>query len=100
MEVLVGEVDKRNAVLFGGHSVGVINAKKALEWQHVADNVNAVASEGQSVAEVKKKSDIKVEAKKCLASHRQSAVPRAGERASQNSPPWIKNWRGSSGNPS
>ena len=37
------------AVLFGGHSVGVTNAKKALEWQNVADNVNDVASEGWSV---------------------------------------------------
>ena len=35
--------------------LGVTNAKKALEWQHVADSVNAVASEGRSVAEVKKK---------------------------------------------
>ena len=33
----------------------VTNAKKALEWQHVADNLNAVASVGWSVAEVKKK---------------------------------------------
>ena len=55
VKVLVGEVEKRKAVLFGGHSVRVINAKKALEWQHVADNVNATASEGWSVAEVKKK---------------------------------------------
>ena len=55
VEVLVGMVEKRKAVLFGGHSV--TNAKKALEWQHVADNVNDVASEGWSVAEVKKKSD-------------------------------------------
>ena len=60
VKVLVGEVEKRTAVLFGGHSVGsdwVTNAKKALEWQHVADNVNAVASEGRSVAELKTKSD-------------------------------------------
>ena len=41
MEVLVREVERRKAVLFAGHSVGVTNAKKALEWQHMADNVNA-----------------------------------------------------------
>ena len=65
VEVLVGEVEKRKAVLFGGYSAGVANAKKAQEWQHVADNVNAVTSEGRSVAEVKKKwCDIKVDAKK------------------------------------
>ena len=57
LEVLVGMVEKRKAVLFGGHSVGVTNAKKALEWQHVADNVNDVASEGRNVAKVGKKSD-------------------------------------------
>ena len=62
VEVLVGEVEMRKAVLFGGHGVGVSNAKKALEWQHAADSVNAVASEGRSVAEVEKWSDIKVDA--------------------------------------
>ena len=49
MEVLVGEVEKRKYVLFGGHSVGITNG-------NVADNVNDVASEDWSVAEVKKKS--------------------------------------------
>lgn len=68
IEVLVGEVDTRKKMLFGGHSVGITNAKKALEWQHVADAVNAAASEGRTVAEIKKKwSDIKVDAKKRLA---------------------------------
>ena len=56
LEVLVGEVEMRTAVLFGGHSVGVTSAKKALEWHHVAENVNAVASQGRTVAQVKKKS--------------------------------------------
>ena len=79
VEVLVGEVEKRKAVLFGGYSAGVANAKKAQEWQHVADNVNAVTSEGRSVAEVKKKwCDIKVDAKKHLASHRQSTCATDG----------------------
>jgi hypothetical protein len=42
-------------MLFGGHSVGITNAKKALEWQKVADAVNAVASQPRTVAEIKKK---------------------------------------------
>ncbi|KAM9544479.1 uncharacterized protein ACWYII_035815 [Salvelinus alpinus] len=46
MEILVGEVEARKNILFGGHSVGITNAKKALEWQHVAA-VNAAGSEGQ-----------------------------------------------------
>jgi len=67
VEVIVGEVEKRRKMLFGGHSVGITNAKKALEWQKVADAVNAVASQPRTVAEIKKKwSDIKVEAKKRL----------------------------------
>ena len=73
VEVIVGEVEKRRKVLFGGHSVGITNAKKARERQTVADAVNAVASQPRTVAEIKKKwSDIKVEAKKRLALHRQS----------------------------
>ena len=44
-------------------------------WQ----TIYAVASEGRSVAEVKKKwSDVKVEAKKRLASHRQSVCATGG----------------------
>ena len=73
VEVLVGEVEKRKDVLFGGHSVGITNG-------NVADNVNDVASEGWSVAEVKKKV--------------------AGEQANRSSPCWMKNWWGSFGNPS
>ena len=36
-EVLVGEVEVRKIMLFGVHSVGFTNVKKALEWQHVAE---------------------------------------------------------------
>uniref|UniRef100_A0A3P9JQ61 ribonuclease H n=1 Tax=Oryzias latipes TaxID=8090 RepID=A0A3P9JQ61_ORYLA len=35
VEVIVGEVEKRRKVLFGGHSVGITNAKKARERQTV-----------------------------------------------------------------
>ena len=44
VEVLVREVEKRKADYLVDTVLGwVTNAKKALEWQHVADNVNAVA---------------------------------------------------------
>ncbi|XP_046873074.1 nuclear apoptosis-inducing factor 1-like [Hypomesus transpacificus] len=79
IEVLVGEVEKRKKILFGGHSMGVTNAKKTLEWQTLAEAVNATASEDRTVAELKKKwSDIKVEAKKRLAHHRQSVSATGG----------------------
>ena len=47
VEVLVDEVEQCLTVLFGAHSTGVINAKKTCAWQHVADAVNAVASQGR-----------------------------------------------------
>ncbi|XP_060782601.1 uncharacterized protein LOC132889793 [Neoarius graeffei] len=79
VEVLVDEVEQRRAVLFGGHSTGVTNAKKTCEWQHVADAVNSVASQGRTMAEVKeKRSNIKVDAKKRIAAHRQSVRAAGG----------------------
>ena len=73
VEVLVNEVEQPRNVLFGAHSTGVTNCKKACAWQHVADAVNVVASQGCTMAEIKKKwSDIKVDAKKRIAAHRQS----------------------------
>ncbi|XP_010778572.1 uncharacterized protein, partial [Notothenia coriiceps] len=79
VEILVGEVETRQNILFGGHSIGVTNAKKATEWQHVADAVNFASAQGRTVAEIKKKwSDIKVDAKKRLASHRQSVCATGG----------------------
>ena len=54
MEVLVDEVEQCLTVLFGAHSTGVINAKKACAWQHVADAVNVVASQGRTMPEIKK----------------------------------------------
>ncbi len=53
VEILVGELEIREKILFGGHGVGITNARKAEEWQHVADAVNNVASVGRSVAEIK-----------------------------------------------
>lgn len=79
VEVLIGEVDTRKRVLFSGHSAGITNARKAIEWQNVADAVNQVVSEGRTVAEIKKKwSDIKVDAKKRIALHRQSVCATGG----------------------
>lgn len=79
VEILVGEIETRQHILFGGHSIGVTNAKKAREWQHVTDAVNAASAQGRTVAEIKKKwSDIKVDAKKRLASHRQSVCATGG----------------------
>ena len=61
-EIIVGEVEKRRKMLSGGHRVGITNAIKALEWQKVADAVNAAASQPRAAAEIKKKwSDIKVD---------------------------------------
>jgi hypothetical protein len=65
MEVLVVAVEARKCILFGGHSVDITNDKKALEWQHVADAVNAAGSQGRTLSEIKNKwSDIKAEAKR------------------------------------
>ena len=75
MEVLVEEVEATKHILFGGHSVGITNAKKPLEWQLVADAVNAAGSEGRTLSEIKKTwSYIKVEAKRRIALHRHKCL--------------------------
>ena len=59
IEVLVGEVEARKNALFSRLSVGITNTKQALEWQHVADTMNAAGSEGQILSKIKQKwSDI------------------------------------------
>ena len=61
VETLVGEVEARKVVLFGGHGIGIANNKKQSEWQHVATAVNSVSSTERTVPGLKKKwSDIKV----------------------------------------
>ena len=61
VETLVGEVEARKEILFGGHGIGITNIKKKNEWQHVAAAVNAVSGTERTVPELKKKwSDIKV----------------------------------------
>ena len=101
VEALVGEVEKRRAVLFGGHSVGS---------GHQCQKGSRVAACGRQCkccclrrlecgqSEKKKWSDIKVEAKKRLASHRHSVCAMGGGTGQPELT--IYNWRGSSGNPS
>ena len=48
VETLVGEMEARKVVLFGGHGIGIANNKKQSEWQHVAAAVNSVARSAQS----------------------------------------------------
>ena len=78
IEVLVGEVEARKNILFSGLSAGITNAKQALEWQHVADAVNAAGSEGQILSKIKKE---------VLRHKSRVFVPLAGERGHRNSPP-------------
>ena len=60
METLVGEMEARKVVLFGGHGIGITNNKKQSEWQHVAAAVNSVSNTERTVPGLKKKwSDIK-----------------------------------------
>ena len=44
IEVLVGEVEARKNILFGGHSGGITNKRKTSEWQHVVTAVNSVSA--------------------------------------------------------
>ncbi|XP_034564486.1 nuclear apoptosis-inducing factor 1-like [Notolabrus celidotus] len=79
IETLVGEVESRKNVLFGSHGTGVTNKKKCSEWQQVAAAVNTVSGTERTVPELKKKwSDLKVEAKRRIATHRQSVTATGG----------------------
>ncbi|KAJ8256710.1 hypothetical protein COCON_G00188620 [Conger conger] len=100
IEVLVGEVDTRKKMLFGGHSVGITNAKKVLEWQHVADAVNTVGSAVRTIADIKKKwSDIKLDAKKRIAMHRQSVCATGGGEGTPELTPLDERLAGIIGEP-
>ena len=52
IEVLVGEVEARKDILFGGHSSGVTNKIKQKEWQHVVTAVNSSSATERSVADI------------------------------------------------
>ncbi|KAJ8377089.1 hypothetical protein SKAU_G00076690 [Synaphobranchus kaupii] len=74
IEVLLGEVERRRAILFDGHSMGISNKRKRLEWHKVCAAVNSVSSVCRCTPEVKKKwFDMKVQAKKRLSAHSVSA---------------------------
>ncbi len=63
-----------------------IEFKKALEWQHVADTVNAASSEGQTLSEIKKKSsNIKLEAQRHIVLQRRHG---RGQVDTRTQPPW------------
>ena len=51
VETLVGGMEARKVVLFGGHGIGIANNKKQSEWQHVAAAVNSVSSTERAVPE-------------------------------------------------
>lgn len=88
VEVLVGEVEARKIILFGGHSSGITNKRKFSEWQHVVSAVNEVSATERSVADIKKKwSDLKVEAKKRVARHRESISATGGGRGTPEPTP-------------
>ena len=91
LNFLLGRLKQKKKILFGGHSVGITNGKKALEWQHVADAVTAAGSKGRILSEIKKKwCDIKVE---CLC-HWQ------GKGGHRSSAPFMSDLQELSGNPS
>ncbi len=59
--------------------MGITNAKKTIEWQHVTEAVNAASSEGQTLSEIKKSwSILKAEAKRRIADHTQSVCATGG----------------------
>lgn len=59
-----------------------------LEWQHITAAVNTVTSANRMVPDIKKKwSDLKVGAKKQLASHRQSVCATGGGKGAPDLSP-------------
>ena len=75
----------------------VTDAKKALEWQHVADSVNAVASEGRSEKKVIRR---KSGSKKAPGVTQAERLCDGGGTGQPELTCWMNNWRGPSGNPS
>lgn len=82
IEVLVGEVEEKQQILFGTLNAGVTQKKKNLAWESVTCAVNSVGSEERAVSEVKKKwFDIKLCAKKRVTAHRQELSHTGGGQA-------------------
>ncbi len=55
IEVLVGEVETNQKILFGTLNAGVTNKRKNAAWEKVTTAVNSVGSEERSLSEIKKK---------------------------------------------
>ncbi|KAK0141104.1 Myb-related transcription factor, partner of profilin [Merluccius polli] len=87
IEVLVGEVETHQNILFGTLNAGVTNKRKNATWEKVTTAVNAVGSEERSLSEIKKKwFDIKIRAKKCVTAHRHEISATGGQATTQLSP--------------
>ena len=54
IEVLVGEVETNQKLLFGTLNAGVTNKRKSAAWEKVTAAVNSVRSEERSLSEKKK----------------------------------------------
>ena len=52
IEVLVGEVETKQKILFGTLNAGVTNQRKKSAWDKVTAAVNAVGSEERAVSEI------------------------------------------------
>ncbi|KAL7383453.1 hypothetical protein ABVT39_011126 [Epinephelus coioides] len=82
IEVLVGEVETNQKILFGTLNAGVTNQRKNAAWEKVTTAVNSVRSEERSLLEVKKKwFDIKIRAKKRVTAHRHEISATGGGQA-------------------
>ena len=82
IEVLVGEVETHQNILFGTLDAGVTKKRKNATWEKVTTAVNAVGSEERSLSEIKKKMfDIKIRAKKRVTAHRHEISATGGGQA-------------------
>ena len=82
IEVLVGEVETNQNILFGTLNAGVTNKRKNATWEKVTTAVNSIGSEERSLSEIKKKwFDIKMRAKKHVTAHRHEISATGGGQA-------------------
>ena len=82
IEVLVGEVETNQKLLFGTLNAGVTNKRKKSAWEKLTAAVNSVGSEERADSEIKKKRfDIKVSAKKRVTAHRREVSLTGGGQA-------------------
>ncbi len=88
IEVLEGDVETNQKILFGTLNAGVTNKRKNAAWEKVTTAVNSVGSEERSLSEIKKKwFQIKLSAKKCITAHRHEiSVTGGGQATTQLSP--------------